>query len=504
MSLIEGSGYLVLPSRVTGNLLDPYGRPLNLPVRRSDGWQNFVTGIGTGRDKTVAGHFWETPLLSWQELLSLFNGSALAAKIVEKRPKEMFRRGYTLACDDVNGEKVADLQKQSTKFQIDNRCRQGAIWGNLFGGALVIMNIQDGQTPDMPLAEDRIRAVKSVTMIDRRFAWAQKYYNNPFEPNYGMPETYLITNAVSGTDAQVANAVVHESRCLRFDGQETDQLTRQRLAGWTLPVLQRVYDGLRRFEHGLDSVNHLLSDASQAVFKLQGLIDAIANGQKDLVQARMALTDEMRSTARAILLDAEGEEFNRIATSFTGIPDVLDRWMLFLAAIADMPVTELFGRSPAGMNATGESDTRKWYDTIETDRKDQIDPKLKRWYDLLGRANGIKDVEWEINWAPLWSPTDAEQADVDLKRAQKDQIYVTIEAVSPEEVALCIQDQYPHMDVESREAALASAKKFDPYENDPTHSSEAAAEQNAQGEPRSPAAPPAPDDLGGVGGGAGV
>ena len=41
---------------------------------------------------------------------------------------------------------------------------------------------------------------------------------------------------------------------------------------------------------------------------------------------------------------------------FSGVSDVIDSTCNFLSALTSIPQTILFGRSPAGMNATGDAD----------------------------------------------------------------------------------------------------------------------------------------------------
>lgn len=469
---------------------------------RADAWHNHTTGIGTWRDKTTHGRFHEDYLLNWQELLALYNGSDLMAKIVSKPAEEMFRRGYELKIKDADTDDLQAFQKDAqTRLRADEMFEQGETWGPLFGGALLIVGADDGQTPDQPLNMDRIKTVRFLNLVDRRFAWVLSYYSDPFSPNYGLPEKYLISNMVANAGwvnaggpgnnpmGPTATAVVHESRCIRFDGNATDILTRQRLAGWTLPSPQRVYDVLRRFDHGFDSVGHLLSDASQGVFKLQGLIEAISNGQKDDLDTRMALVDMQRSVARMMLVDSEGEDFHREATSFAGIPDVLDRYMQRLAAAADMPVSVLFGRSAAGLNATGDNEIRAWYDAISSKQSKRLGPKLRRFYQILAAAKDsllqVDADDLEIEFHPLWAPSDAEQADVDLKRAQTRASDVGAQIVSVEEAALTpdVIALYPEMDQDGRRKAMESAEAFKPHEAD------LAAATAQQGQAANPAVP---------------
>ncbi len=464
---------------------------------RVDTWRNFTTGVGTSRDKTTHGSYWAPWRVLDNELLALMNESDLAAKVVELPAREMMRRGYDLDADGVDVSEMEDFEEDlEERLRLKEQFQDGMKWGRGFGGDLLIVGADDGQSPDKPLNEKGIRSVEYLNNIDRRFAWVQSYYSDPFKPNYGLPEIYLITNVVSVSRPHIGtpgSTIVHESRTIRFDGNPTDVLTRQQLAGWSWSVLQRVYNVMRKFEHAFDSSGALLSDASQAVFKIQGLIDAIASGQKQAIQERMALVDESRSTIRAVLLDADGEEFTREPTSFAGIPDLLDRWMMRFASAANMPVTKLFGRSAAGLNATGENDVSSWYDELAGVQTDYVSPKLRRLLRLCALAKDSKlrkkDAKFKIEWCPLWAPSDSEQAKTDYATAQKDQIYLQEGVVTPEEVALDRQGQYPSMDVESREKALQGAKKFDPYEQDPLASAEASAKPPLGTESQSPAVP---------------
>ena len=372
--------------------------------KRADGWVNPWTGIGTGRDKTMAGFFVPQFQLPYQELIALFNSSAMCRKVVLKPAREMYRRGFDLKAEEADPDEQKLLEKKLADLQLTKKMMWGQVWGRLFGGALTIMGAMDGQTPDQPLNEDNISSFEFLNTVDRRYVWVQQYYSDPMSPKYGMPELYLVTNMIAGhgltsggySAGAASTTIVHETRVIRWDGNETDDITRQQLAGWTFSVLQTVYDTVKKFEHAYDSVGALLSDASQAVFKMQGLIDAITSGDKEALQMRMAAVDMARSTLKAVLLDAEGEEFTREATPFGGIADLLDRFMTRLCADVDIPRSELFGESPGGMNTNAQGELRKWYDSIASDQMDHLGPLLKRVVNLISCAVGSPGTELEF------------------------------------------------------------------------------------------------------------
>lgn len=203
------------------------------------------------------------------------------------------------------------------------------------------------------------------------------------------------------------------------------------------------------------------------MFKLEGLIDAIAEGKSSAIMTRMALTDSMRSSGRAVIVDADKEDFTRTPTPFSGIPDLIDRTNARLAAAAGMPVTVLFGVSPAGMNATGESDIRGWYDKVKNQQQHYLKPKLRRLVYLMmlskeGPSKGVEPKVWDIRFPSLWqmSPTEKAKVMVDVSAADKN--WVDAQIVTPEEAAMTrAKDEdglycFPEIDVEARKALMAS------------------------------------------------
>ena len=111
----------------------------------------------------------------------------------------------------------------------------------------------------------------------------------------------------------------------------------------------------------------------------------------------------------------KGDQITNTQYSFAGLPEVYDSMCLDLAGAARIPVTKLFGRSPAGMNATGESDLRNYYDYVDTLRESKLRPILEKLLPILcfslwgSVPDGI-----EINFPTLWTPTAMEIADIAL------------------------------------------------------------------------------------------
>ncbi len=395
---------------------------------RYDFLENAYLGYGTNRDKLAFSTFSSATALNDYELDALYYDDDVASRIVNLKPAEMMRAGYTLNSKK-DPERARELQKLGKDIGLDLSLLRGMQWGRLRGGSVCMLGALDGASDlTQPLQVKRVKKVAYLNVIDRRFATVRTWQEDPFLPGYGEPEIYNIGTTRSSFD-------VHASRLIKFDGvQETEPTMRRQLGGWTPSCLQRVYDTLRKFATTYESAAQLMADASQGVWKIENLLDAIANNKAELV-ARMQLADMTRSAGRAIMVDSETEDFTRVATPLGGVEVIIDRFQQRLAAAAEMPVTLLMGRSPGGMNATGDSDFRAWYGSIKSGQTNELKPVLMRAYTVLGAGNVPDDLDAEFH--PLWEQTAEEQARTENMRAQTDKIYtIDIGACGPEQVAI--------------------------------------------------------------------
>jgi phage-related protein (TIGR01555 family) len=75
------------------------------------------------------------------------------------------------------------------------------------------------------------------------------------------------------------------------------------------------------------------------------------------LSARFAYAAAMKSINNLLLL-GDGETWSRQSVDFDGLPEMVRIFLQVAAGAADIPVTRLLGQSPAGLSATGDSDTR--------------------------------------------------------------------------------------------------------------------------------------------------
>lgn len=407
---------------------------------RKDGWQNLVTGLGTKRDKRTHTTFGGAPVfVSGQLLDELYAGDDMIARIVDLPAQEMTREWLDLHVGDVNVAKA--MLQRLEDLDLQAKTGEALTWARLHGGALMVLGIDDGQTTDKPLREDSIKSFGWVSVVDRWEVRVASRYADVRSPKYGMPEVYEITPASEGGGSAVSDRMlIHESRVIRFDGVRTPRRRMALNSGWCDSVVTRVYEVVRDFCSGYAAAAATLADFSVGVVAIQNLAEMLAADQEGLVLKRLEMLDMARSIARAVFMDAEKERFEYVARSLAGMPETLDRLALRLSAGTGIPVTLLMGQSPAGLNATGASDIRLWYDNVRSQQNQHLTPRIGRVVRLAflakdGPTQGKEPEDWSISWRPLWQPTEKEQAETRYLTMQTDVGYIDRGVLSPRKVA---------------------------------------------------------------------
>ena len=409
-----------------------------------DGWVNTWTKLGTSLDSQTHTRFVRPARLPDEELSSLYHHDDIARIVCEVYPSEALRRGF--------GELPPEVAADFERLRVREVFGEAAALGRAFGGAAVVVGIE-GQPAKTPWTTPG--RVTFLGLHDRRYVHRDiaSRNTNPESPNYGKSTLYRVQSATGGTDT-----IVHRSRMIFFGGAPTAEREREELDGWDYSVLQSIYPWIRSYSNAHLAAGSMLSSATEGILKMRGLISAIAGGRREDLETRATLMDLGRSVAKTVMIDAEGEEYTKISTSFAGIPDMIDRFASRLSVATGIPQSVLAGHRTVGLGDTGASELRAWYDRVEAYRANEIDQRLKRFCELAyGRP-------LELEWPSLWQPTDNEVADLQVKRAQRDQIYVASEVVLPEEVD--VSDIYPARDLFLRAPVGDPGDEPEPVESD--------------------------------------
>lgn len=318
---------------------------------------------------------------------------------------------------------------------------RAACLGRLMGGAGVYVGYADGGADlTLPPREGAEVAFLEVFHRYELTAVESSRVRDTSDPQYGRPQVWTVTGQ------NRTGLTFHTSRMVTFPGQpraDDFEATAAVDRDWWDSILQSIWEDAQRYGVFWQAVSHLMQISSVGVLSISGLIDMIASQNQADAEARIDLLNEALSLTRLLLLDAsKNESYKREAVSFADVPGLLQELQLATAGAVDMPVTKLFGRAPAGMNATGDSDVRGWYDSVDTWRERVLKPRAE---DLIGRCERRSDVE--IEWPPLWEPTEKECAEVKKIETDRAQVLWSMDVATPAEIRQSLHERKPLEDL---------------------------------------------------------
>jgi len=398
------------------------------PQVHIDGWANLLTGLGYGgADKRLSTGFIPDPRLTYTDLTYLYRSDGLAKRTINLPVNDMLRAWYRL-----EGDTDGKIELRMKELDAQKQLKRALRLARLFGGSLVVMGINDGLTYNEPVNENKIKSVEHLHVFDR---WRMTVntadlYLDPANQRFGMPERYLITPLYG------VPFYVHESRVLRFEGEDVTDLIRIQNQGWSDSVLQAVWDRLRALGETYGNLETILDEfiiGTMTIDNLQEMLTSKEGSKK--AQTRLNYVDMTKHVMNTILLDKE-EVYNRISATVTGLSDITDRIIEAYCAVSGIPVCLLMGRSQAGLSNDESSQVRFYYDKIAGEQQEELLPQLNRLIDYINISLGSPlDEEWFVRFNPLWQPTETQIITQRYQQAQTDQIYLNSGVLLPEEVS---------------------------------------------------------------------
>jgi hypothetical protein len=114
-----------------------------------------------------------------------------------------------------------------------------------------------------------------------------------------------------------------------------------------------------------------------------------------------------------------------VERTFAGVRDLGEFELLLVAGAAEMPATVLFGRSPAGLNATGESDLDTWLAVVGAWQTSTYGPPVTQVVQLVARTQGAQDPDgWGVVWPNLEPLSLKATAELEKIHAETDAVRV--------------------------------------------------------------------------------
>lgn len=377
-----------------------------------DSFQNFEARVGLGTNNQASQYSYGFDFISRNrvQLEAMYRSSWVVGQAVDVVAEDMTRAGVDLEADLDPGDRdklTAGFERMALWDRINDTIK----WGRLYGGAIAVMLI-DGQNPSTPLRPDSVSRdqFKGLFVLDR---WlVQPSLNDlvtDMGPDMGMPRYYDVVD----DSIALRRQRIHYSRVLRIDGVELPYWQKVSENLWGQSVIERLIDRLVAFDSTTVGAAQLVYKAHLRTLKVEKLREIIAMGGPAL-EALIKNVDMIRrfqSNEGLTLVDA-ADDMQTDTYQFSGLDNVLMQFGQQLSGALQIPLVRLFGQSPAGLNSTGESDLRTYYDNIKQQQERRLRAPLTRLFEVLVRSElGTKPPKgFAFSFTSLWQLSDTEKA----------------------------------------------------------------------------------------------
>jgi len=394
-------------------------QPNTEAVSVQDAFSNPLFRLGYGSQSPLEAT--EYPLTRMTDnyalLNSLYRDNWVVQNVVGIIPDDMTKKWFALA-GAVGPEHLKELDRVQRVTALRERVNEGLRWGRLYGGAagLIMIRGQEGML-GQPLELESIYpgTFQGLYILDR-WQGVVPGMELVFEGGEPVPAYYSITDARGNTVAKV-----HHSRLVRFTGRDLPFLERVAELYWGESEVEALYNDVVKHDNVAANMAALTFRANVDTMEVQNLdqLFSVTSGEQQRRFWNVMQAQSVMKSNFGMQLVNRGDQIKNTQYTFTGLQEVYDSMCLDLSGASRIPVTKLFGRSPAGMNATGESDLRNYYDYVDTLREAKLRPILEKLLPVLAMsAWGAVPDGLDITFPPLWTPTAAEVAEIALKKAQ--------------------------------------------------------------------------------------
>ena len=335
-------------------------------------------------------------------------GSGLMQKCIDIPAADRTRAWRDWQATDEDQQKIEAEEK---RLAIRSKVKAAEVLRGLGGGALILA-LPGG--PDKPAPIPSEGGLQAVNVVSRRQLQLENIDEVLTSPTYGEPEFFKV-------ESKGGSVRIHPSRVIAFRGEPYPVMSGTVSAEdryWGRARILRVMTEVARSDNGAKWFSELIKKAKLLRFGISNLVDydqddlnkrvaQIAMGENSLNATLYSLPAKDSSGA-----SAGGEQIDDYQVNFAGMPAMQDSLDQRVSAVADIPFTRLMGRSPGGMNATGESDLQQYHDATHAAQELEVRPCLEKLDAALLPSAGVA-TDMDNTWAfsPLSKANPKDEAE---------------------------------------------------------------------------------------------
>lgn len=421
------------------------------------GYQNPQMGVGGQNDLSRGAYRLPPPYISYNIMDNFYRTSWVAKNIIDIPAQDLCRTWRVFKHKD--SEVVKKREEAERFYSVQSIIQECLQWADLYGGAAIIWSL-DTDTPEIISSSNKLSSIEQGSLqffqvvIKDQANPSGQYNMDPFDASYLKPNCYTI---MSTGDAVVINV----DRLIILFGSKLPIYAKMQQNLWGDPKLVPILGIINQVEGMWNSISQMFAASNVDVIKLKDYARAM-QATPDVVFKRLGMDKTLISNYNKILLDAEDEFERKELGNLSGLSDVMKLILQMLAGASSIPFTRFMSESIKGFGE-GDNEMKMWYEHLNKKRQD-LYPCLKKIDQIIEMSVFGKIMDIEYEWQSLDEPNDQQLADIELKRAQRDQEYIQMGVVSPRDVAHALMTYKTYSTITDDRINKYSDELLDPTE----------------------------------------
>lgn len=366
---------------------------------------------------------------------------AIARKVAYQMAEDATRNGFRLI---IPGK--ADLQAQYQKG-LDDLKVQDALTKQVgyefkHGDGYMTYIVRETNPTDVftPLDTDNIENLVALHVFGQNNVQGYRTNDDPTSDDYGKEDALKITpkhgtqtydenGELSGQTENLKPIVINHTRYSHIaldkaDGDETGT-----------SMIKRCERQLNNMAIASETVGKMLREFTLKVFQS----DRLMNEPLDKFRRDRAELSRIANT-EAMMFTSNDDNIVKLATPTAGINVLLDFLWQDLSTACGIPKSVLTGEQSGTLAGAG-TDVQNYYDRVKALQEQVLKPEIVKIVRLLMYskqfAGGYLDpdnLDWSIEFNPLWTPDDKTQAEAENLKMQTAATAVQSGIYAPDEV----------------------------------------------------------------------
>lgn len=334
-------------------------------------------------------------------------------------------------------EKTKKIEAELKRLKVRDILREAIEMESFFGRIQIFMDLAtDGEKSDalddeelasrLIITPEKIspkRPLQRLKIVQPLWSYPGWYESaNPLSPTFYKPQEWF-----------VMGRIVNASRLLTIVSHEMPDMLKPAYAFGGISMAQMAKPYVDNWLRNRQSGSDLLNAFTRWVLKTDMEQMLSGGGGVDL-WSRAEFFTNVSDNRGLMIIDKNKEELENISTPLSGVDALVAQSQEHMSAVSGIPLVQLLGITPSGLNASSEGEIRVFYDAILSYLERNIREPLDQIVKIVQLSLfGEIDEEIEYEFVSLWEMSDRDKADIRKVNADAAAVYIAAGVVSDEE-----------------------------------------------------------------------